>query len=1068
MNGFTERLSLIGRWTAIAILWRACVVLPAASEEAMQVVQQDWLRQADTSPQSLPGQAQFTWQDAAGAVDGVKNGQYAFHTAQEQNPWWQVDLGQATEIGRVVVYNRLDYAPGLHNADTLTIHASNDGQSWTQVYDNAGKQFGGVSGSPPLEVKFQPGQVKARWVRLQIPSAAPIYFHLDEVEVYGRQDPDKNQARGRPADQSSKSQWSTAKAGAVAPGAKPSLGNAPAYPTAAFIKRGRLLALDLRAMGVDTSVGEKEIDACETALQTGVNAKELYLRVRLAVRRLAFSNPLLKFNNLLFVKRFGQETYPDVCLNHMPWVSRPGGDICVLTNPFDVDGKDRKITPILDGKLGPGHVHGADLWWDGTHIVFGYAKSKTGKSPQGFPGRMGHNIRLSEEPTHIYEIGLDGQDLRQLTDSKEWSDLDPTYLPNGDVCFVSERCGFSLQCNEYDKDETSCNLYVMKRDGSGIKRLSVSKDGDYLPHTLDDGTVGYTRWEYHERGWANIQSLWTIRPDGTYADAVFKQHFNNPWAVEEARSIPGSQKLVAVATGHHTLPAGPVIVVNPSLGINNEDGIMIVTPGAKNPEGGMSGNPTPGGGVDDHGGYYMQPWPLSERYFLASYSYGPDQVDPTGYALYYLDVYGNKELIYRDPNISCFSPMPLRPRFRPPVLPDTTDPSKPYAICMVNDATQGAIGIKLGQAKYLRIAEPIGWPYDSVYGGQRYETDAKGQGINWTPIRVLGTVPIEADGSIHFRVPTDEAVYFQLLDENYMELRRMRSFISFQKGENRGCVGCHETQSASLRAVGTGIAFRRAPSVPEPPPWGDRAIGFLRDIQPVLDRHCVKCHSGLKPAGGCDFSGGLTDLHNRAYDTIIEKKLIAFSDKNDDAKITLPMMFGSHKSRLIAAVRSKEHKTRIDLPHNDWVSLVTWVDANGPYHDGFLNKRLPRMPYDLASGNLLSTIREVHNRRCANCHKAEEVTRLDWIDLQAPAQSRFLIAPLAKEAGGKGTCMAQDKRIIYASTNDLDYRAILDLLTPAVNKAWAAPRRDLASLKVPTPVQRALVLPKAETSSGAQ
>ena len=87
----------------------------------------------------------------------------------------------------------------------------------------------------------------------------------------------------------------------------------------------------------------------------------------------------------------------------------------------------------------------------------------------------------------------------------------------------------------------------------------MNKDGDYLPHTLDDGTIAYTRWEYHERSWAYIQSIWTVRPDGTGADAIFKQHFINPWALEDIRSIPGSEKLVAIAAGHHTLAVGPLV-----------------------------------------------------------------------------------------------------------------------------------------------------------------------------------------------------------------------------------------------------------------------------------------------------------------------------------------------------------------------------------------------------------------------------------------------------------------------------------------------------------------------------
>ena len=166
----------------------------------------------------------------------------------------------------------------------------------------------------------------------------------------------------------------------------------------------------------------------------------------------------------MFVKRFTQETYPDVCLNHMPWVSRPGGDLCVLTMAgADAEGPVRNL---LGGALGPGHVHGLDLWWGADRVVFGYAKAKSSQPPPGWlDRRTSFKLRRSEEPTHLFEIGIDGRGLRQLTRG-EWSDLDPTYLPNGDVVFVSERCGYSLQCNEYDKDETSTNLYVMRPDGA--------------------------------------------------------------------------------------------------------------------------------------------------------------------------------------------------------------------------------------------------------------------------------------------------------------------------------------------------------------------------------------------------------------------------------------------------------------------------------------------------------------------------------------------------------------------------------------------------------------------------
>ena len=1015
----------------------AAVAGPMAAEQTAQV-REDWLRQAETRPQAAGQATADTREDAAGAVDGVKNGKYAFHTGQEPNPWWQVDLGEPTPIARVVVYNRLDYAPGLHNADNLLILTSDDGKAWTLRYDNKGKYFGGVSGAKPLDVAFGAGEVRARFVRLQVRSEAPIFFHLDEVEAYGPADPEKNLALHRPADQSSASQWSVAKVTAGDPGVK--------YPTRQAIERGRRLAADLKEMGADTGAHERALDEAAARLDAmkpdapADAQRAVYLDARRAVRRLAFANPLVAFDRLIFVKRFTQESYPDVCLNHMPWVSRPGGDICILS-PAAPDGR---VRPILKGALGPGHVHGMDLWWNGDRAVFGWAKARSDNPPDGWLDRsQSYRLRRTEEPTHIFEVGIDGAGLRQLTRG-EWSDLDPTYLASGDIAFVSERCGCSLQCNEYDKDETSCNLYVMKPDGSAVRRLSVTKDGDYLPHALDDGSIGYTRWEYHERGWANVQSIWTVRPDGTGADAVFKQHFNDPWALEDVRSIPGSRRLAAIATGHHTLPAGPVVVVDPNVGINSPSGIRIVTPGVRPPEGGMAGTPVAEGGVADAGGFYMTPWPLSEKYFLVSYTYG-GQTDPAGYALYLIDVFGNKELIYRDPDISCFVPIPLRPRPRPPVLPDVTDPAKPYAVCTAADISRGVDGVPPQAIRYIRISEPVAWPYDNTHGGRRYEADAKGAGVGWNPARIIGTVPVAPDGSATFRVPADTAVYFQLLDENHMELRRMRSFISFQPGESRGCTGCHETRAAAPVAAASALAARE-PSVPQPPPWGDRAVSFLRDIQPILDEHCVKCHSGLKAPKNLDFSGGLTANYNRAYDTIIGAHLVALSNKNDDAKITPPLAFGSRKSQLVEVLRKEPHSERAPLSNEDWLRLVTWIDSNAPYHDGFLDKRPEKKPYDLAAdAELARGLAAAHAKRCAGCHKAEDVSRIAWIDLGDPKRSLFLAAPLAQAAGGSARC----KQPVYKDQDDPDYQAVRRMVEAAVTNALDNPRRDVRAIVPP-------------------
>ena len=135
------------------------------------LVEDDWLRSAEPSL--------TTQSDAAGACDGVKNGTYGFHVGLQSNPWWWVDLGETRRIGRIVVYNRLDYAPGLHNADTLQILVSVNGKDWSLCHDNQGQHFGGIQGADPLEACFDGEGLSARFVRLTIPSAGPIYFHLD-------------------------------------------------------------------------------------------------------------------------------------------------------------------------------------------------------------------------------------------------------------------------------------------------------------------------------------------------------------------------------------------------------------------------------------------------------------------------------------------------------------------------------------------------------------------------------------------------------------------------------------------------------------------------------------------------------------------------------------------------------------------------------------------------------------------------------------------------------------------------------------------------------------------------
>ncbi len=275
---------------------------------------------------------------------------------------------------------------------------------------------------------------------------------------------------------------------------------------------------------------------------------------------------------------------------------------------------------------------------------------------------------------------------------------------------------------------------------------------------------------------------------------------------------------------------------------------------------------------------------------------------------------------------------------------------------MVSDVHHGMEGIERGSVKYIRISQRVGWPLDDKIGAMRYipgnAWERRFGFWAWAPVRVIGTVPVEADGSAHFSVPVDTAVYFQALDENQMEVRRMRSHISFQAGEVRSCLGCHEARPKTpVVDWSVPLAARRAPSVPAPPAWGaERLLGYEWLIQPIFDRHCVECHGGAEPDGGIDLAAAPNDDgFFRSFATLFgqspasaqkQAPLVSVSNRFDDASISRPMEFGSHKSRLARVLLDDElHVDKVKLDPDEWVALVTWIDANAPYHDSFFNRR---------------------------------------------------------------------------------------------------------------------------------
>ena len=237
--------------------------------------------------------------------------------------------------------------------------------------------------------------------------------------------------------------------------------------------------------------------------------------------------------------------------------------------------------------------------------------------------------------------------------------------------------------------------------------------------------------------------------------------------------------------------------------------------------------------------------------------------------IYWIDRFGNRELLYRDPDISCLSPIPLRPRPRPPVIPDQTVQTS-SAIAQAKDVPAATIGV-------MNVYDSdFEWPPDATVAALRIiqvlpKTTAPpnqpriGVAKQTNARAVLGTVPVEADGSAFFEAPAGKELYFQALDARGMAIQSMRSGTYVHPGEQLTCQGCHEPKRRGpQRRLKTPLAMQRTPSPIRPDVDGSNPFNYVRLVQPVLDRNCVECHQEKK---ALDLTGVVDGPHGwtRSY-----------------------------------------------------------------------------------------------------------------------------------------------------------------------------------------------------------
>ena len=424
-----------------------------------------------------------------------------------------------------------------------------------------------------------------------------------------------------------------------------------------------------------------------------------------------------------------------------------------------------KLTTLLDDPRGG--VRDPQVHYDGTKILFSYRKGGT-------------------EQYHLYEMNADGTGLRALTDGL-YDDIEPTYLPNGDIVFVSSRCKRWVNCWLTQV----AIMYRCDADGHNIHPISSNSEQDNTPWPLPDGRLLYTRWEYVDRSQVHYHHLWTANPDGT-AQMTWYGNFHPGTVMIDAKPIPGSDKVVASFSPDHGLRehAGQITIVDPSAG---PDAQSFARPVSRSNQ-------------------FRDPWAFSEDCFMAAL--GPTLVVMNGS--------GAQQEIFKLPQtdlqagMQLHEPRPLLPRPRERIIPDRVDPRAATGRLVLADIYNGRnmAGIKRGEIKKLLVLESLPMPIHYTGGMEPIS-----YGGTFTLERLVGTVPVEEDGSAYFELPALRSFFFVALDEHDLSVKRMQSFLTVQPGETTSCVGCHEQRTQAPRrptCSSPRCAARRAPSNPSP------------------------------------------------------------------------------------------------------------------------------------------------------------------------------------------------------------------------------------------------------------
>ena len=650
----------------------------------------------------------------------------------------------------------------------------------------------------------------------------------------------------------------------------------------------------------------------------------------------------------------------------------------------------------------------------------------------------GHTILFSYRPGgtehfHLYEINADGTGMRRLTDGP-FDDIEPTYLADGQIMFCSSRCRRWVNC--YITQVAI--LHTCDADGQNIRPISANIEQDNTPWPMPGGQVLYTRWEYVDRSRVAFHHLWTANPDGT-GQMIFYGNMHPRTLMIDAKPIPGTDgQVVAIFSPKHGRKehTGAVAVVTPKRGPDDEGSAREINAA---PE-------------------FRDPYPLTADRFLVAH----------GSKIAIMDDSGETRAIYQlpqslvDAGAECHEPRPLGPRPREQVIPRRVDADQPTGRLVLQDIYEGRRmeGVRRGEIKKLLVLETLPKPIN--FSGKMIPMSFGG---TYTLERVVGTVPVEPDGSAYLELPALRPFFFVALDENDKSVKRMHSFLTVMPGETVGCVGCHEQRVRSVlsSSMGSGaLALQRPPSRVKPIAGVPDVIDFPRDVQPILNRHCVECHDYDRRDGSLVLSGDRGPVFSHSYYTLTALGYV--SDGRDRLVSNAPpRSVGTSASRLMELIDGSHYDARLSTQEQDviryWIeSAATYPGTYAALGTGMIGA-LPRSKLDTSDRQWPESVAaaDAIRRRCLGCHQKEKplpeylsdnlklvLSNPDFSDvrvrfsrhllfnLSRPEKSLMLLAPLAHKAGGYETCREKsagdvEPKPVFTDTADPDYQSILTL-----------------------------------------